>query len=292
LHLQATATRAATLLAKNPALFCRVMLGKIKTARRMPPLPAWKRINDVVFEYDLAHYRGTAPMYFGSFAPLVIEAMKRHLRPGGVFIDVGANIGYLSAVAAGLVGQRGEVHAFEPVPIYCDRLRRLAELNPRHKIVSNADAAGETPGTCTIYVTREPGQNTMVRSYQQPMEIVSTLEVPVVRLDDYMEARQIRRVSLLKIDAEGFELPVLKGLERYFSSTRERPPIICEIAPRAYALQGKKLADLAAYMSSHGYTARDLIDPGTRVDLCGIKQVEDVLFMASNENPRELSKQR
>jgi FkbM family methyltransferase len=283
LHLQDTASRAATLLAKNPGLFCRVVLGKIKTARRLPPLPARKCINDVVFEYDLAGYRGTAPMYFGSYAPLVVETMKRFLRPGGIFIDVGANIGYLSAIAAGLIGPKGEVHAFEPVPAYARRLQKLAEMNAGHVIIANAQATGENAGTCTIYITREPGQNTMLRAYQNPLEIISTLEVPVIRLDDYIAAKRIRDISLIKIDAEGFELPVLRGLERYFSSSGERPPIICEIAPRAYALQGKTIADLEIYMSHFGYSARDLIDAETAVDIRAIKQVGDVLFVASGK---------
>src|SRR5580692_3629744 len=120
MHLQTTASRAVTLLARNPALFCRVAIAKINTARRMPPLPAVRRINNILFEYDLGDYRGTAPMYFGSYAPLVINAMKRYLRPGDTFFDVGANIGYLSAIAAGLVGRNGQVHSFEPVPVYFD----------------------------------------------------------------------------------------------------------------------------------------------------------------------------
>jgi len=280
MYLQATASRAATLLTRNPGLFCRVMLGKVKSKRRMPALPTCKRVNGILFEYDLADYRGTAPMYFGSYAPLVVEAMRKRLRPGGIFIDVGANIGYLSATAAGFVGTGGEVHSFEPVPAYHKRLQRLAELNPRHRIFVNACAGGEYAGTCAIYVTREPGQNTMVPAYQQRTEIVSTLDVPVVRLDDYIAEKKITRVSLIKIDAEGFEMPVLRGLEGYFLLTRERPPIICEIAPRAYSLLGKSLADLENYMGQFGYSARDLVDGRTPVNLRQIKQVEDVLFLA------------
>ena len=63
-------------------------------------------------------YRGTAPMYYGSYAVPIVETMKRTLRPGDTFLDVGANIGYLSAIAAGLVGVTGQVHCFEPVPDY------------------------------------------------------------------------------------------------------------------------------------------------------------------------------
>ncbi|MGH9757713.1 MAG: FkbM family methyltransferase, partial [Candidatus Acidiferrales bacterium] len=167
----ATAAKATTLLARNPALFCRVALSKLSTARKMPALPVRRMISDIAFEYDLEGYRGTAPMYFGSYALLIVEAMKRFLPRGGTFIDVGANIGYLSAVAAGLVGPTGEVHCFEPVPAYVERLDRLARLNPHHKIKVNACAAGEIPGKSTIYVTEEAGQSTMVPAYKQAADI-------------------------------------------------------------------------------------------------------------------------
>ncbi len=284
MYLRASASRAATLLTKNPALFCRVMISKLNSTRQMPPLPARRHINNIVFEYDLSHYRGTAPMYFGSYAPLVIAAMKRHLKRGDVFLDVGANIGYLSAVAAGLVGVQGQVHAFEPVPAYFERLERLAELNPQHTIVANSCGAGAMSGRCTIYVTREAGQNTMVTAYKKAAEIESALQVPVIRLDTYSAARRIPRVALIKIDAEGFELPILRGLQEYFSGTAHRPAIICEIAPRAYPLMGKKLSDVTDYMGKFGYTARDLIDGMTPVDIRAMKHVDDVLFL-SDANP-------
>jgi FkbM family methyltransferase len=281
-HISTAASKAATLLAKRPTLFGRVLLAKLKTARRMPPLPVRKCVRGVKFEYNLIEYRGTAPMYFGSYAPLVTEAMRRYLKPGNVFFDVGANIGYLSAIAAGLVGTHGQVHCFEPVPEYYDRLQNFARLNPGHSIVPNSCAAGEAQGQCTIYVTREAGQNTMVPAYQSSFEITSTLEVPVVRLDSYISERGIQRVDLIKIDAEGFEFPALKGLQGYFEEFSHRPPIICEIAPRAYPLMGRKLPDLTDYMAEYGYRAFDLIDGSTPVDLASMEQVDDVLFLAGS----------
>lgn len=280
MYLRTIASRATTLLAKNPSLFCRVLLAKLNTTRRLPPLPAQKCIDDVVFEYDLGHYRGTAPMYFGSYGLLIIDAMKRLMKPGDVFLDVGANVGYLSAFAAGIVGKRGQVHCFEPVPAYFDRLERLVELNPEHSILANCKAAGEEPGSCTIYVTREPGQNTMVLAYKSGPEVISTLKVPVVRLDSYLAERNINSISLVKIDAEGYELPILKGLRGFFDRSKQRPAIICEIAPRAYPLLGRKISELSDYMSSYGYGAYDLIDGETPVNLEAVEHVEDVLFIA------------
>jgi FkbM family methyltransferase len=280
MHLAATASRATTLLAKNPGLFCRVMLAKLNTARRMPPLPARKRIANVVFEFDLDRYRGTAPMYFGSYALPLVETMKRYLRPGDVFFDVGANIGYLSAIAAGLVGPSGQVHCFEPAPEYFERVEKLAALNPGYAFRANFCAAGEQPGKCRIYVTREPGQSTLVPAYKTDPEIISTLEVPVIRLDEYARERGIQRISLIKIDAEGFELPILRGLRGLFERSARLPPILCEIAPRAYPLLGRKISELASYMAAYGYRAHDLIDGTTSVDLEAMHHVDDVLFLA------------
>jgi FkbM family methyltransferase len=281
MHIAAAASRATTILKKNPRLFCRVLIAKLNTTRPMPALPALKRIADVVFEFDLNRYRGTAPMYFGSYALPIVETMKRLLRPGDVFLDVGANIGYLAAIAASLVGPAGQVHCFEPVPEYFDRLQKLVTLNPEYDIRVNSHAAGEAPGACTIYVTREPGQNTMVPAYKSGPEIVETMEVPVIRLDSYLKEQAIERVAVIKIDAEGFEMPILKGLEGYFQNSSRRPAIICEIAPRAYPLMGRKVSELAAYMSRYGYRARDLIDGTTPVNLEAIHHVDDVLFLAS-----------
>ncbi|HXN74155.1 MAG TPA: FkbM family methyltransferase [Candidatus Acidoferrales bacterium] len=280
MYLGTIASRATTLLAKNPSLFCRVLLAKLNTARRLPPLPAQKRIDDVVFEHDLCHHKSTAPMYYGSYGLLIIEAMKRFMKTGDVFIDVGANVGYLSAFAAGIVGKRGQVHCFEPVPAYFDRLQRLAELNPEHSITPNCKAAGEETGSCTIYVTREPGQNTMVLAYKSEPEVISTMTVPVLRLDSYLAERNIRRISLVKIDAEGYELPILRGLQGFFEGSNQRPAIICEIAPRAYPLLGRKISELSNYMHTYGYAAYDLIDGDTPVDLATVEHVEDVLFLA------------
>src|SRR5215831_1623132 len=112
MHLRSTVSRAATLLGRNPQLFCKVAIGKLKTVRPLRCTAFRKNINGVVFECDLPDYQGAAPMHFGAYAPLVVNAMNRFIRPGSTVVDVGANIGYLSAIAAGLVGPQGQVHAF------------------------------------------------------------------------------------------------------------------------------------------------------------------------------------
>ena len=94
-----------------------------------------KTINGIKLVIDLSLGKAVKSMYFDAYEIEVIRIMKKYLRPGGVFIDVGANVGYLSAVGVGLVGKTGQVHSFEPVPTYFSYLEQIAELNPQYKIV-------------------------------------------------------------------------------------------------------------------------------------------------------------
>lgn len=119
-----------------------------------------------------------------------------------------------------------------------------------------------------------------MNSYTHHKEILRCEKVRTVRLDSYIERTEIKRVHLIKIDVEGYELRVLKGLESYFRLTGHRPPIICEIAPRAYPLLGTTLAELAHYMAAFGYAAFDLADGASKVDVSALKCVDDVLFLA------------
>ena len=63
--------------------------------------------------------------------------MEKYLSYGDTFIDIGANIGYLSMIGANIVGKDGAVHAFEPVPHYFKILEKLAKMNSGYKIIVN-----------------------------------------------------------------------------------------------------------------------------------------------------------
>jgi FkbM family methyltransferase len=278
-QIRATASRAGALLVKNPALFCRVVAAKLNTARPLPSVPLRRKIGDVEIEFDDPHYRGTAPMFYGSYALPLVSAMRRCLRAGDAFIDIGANIGYVSAIAADIVGTSGKVHAFEPVRRYFERLAELARMNSAYSIVANRCAAGDVHGTSSISVTREPGQNTMVPGYKNGAEVDSVEQIQVVRLDDYCAEHHLDRVAMIKIDAEGFELPILKGLSRYQERTANPPVIACEIAPKAYALLDETIDDLDLLMARYGYRCVDILDGKTPIVLSELRDVQDVLFL-------------
>src|SRR6266404_9605844 len=127
---------------------------------RTPPTGlATTRFNGVHYEIDMSLHRVMKKYFFHTHEMFLERIFKRYLAAGKIFVDVGANCGYWSAYTLSLVGQSGEVHAFEPVPQYFAFVRRLAELNPGHRVLANNVACGAAPGRCPMVVVPPRPEN-------------------------------------------------------------------------------------------------------------------------------------
>jgi len=199
-------------------------------------------------------------MYFNTFEPGVVDVLKRFLKRGDTFIDVGANIGYITAIGASLVGKKGWVYSFEPVPEYFSKLQELAELNSEYNIVVNQFALSDRRGQEKIYLSdySNIGANTILPGLIDKEKIRDTIFINTARLDEYIEKENIKNIKVIKIDTEGFEYPVLLGFKNFFNKCRVNklltpPLIICEICPPAYKFLGYRLEDLFKYMEVFNY---------------------------------------
>jgi len=132
-----------------------------------------RKINGINFIFDFRLDPQILNMYLGIYQPQIIKVLLKYLKKGDVFIDVGANIGYLSAVGAGLVGKEGEVHSFEPVSVYFDKLSKMVKLNENYKIYLNNVALGDKSSISKINITNldNIGWNTMVPGMMRPQTI-------------------------------------------------------------------------------------------------------------------------
>lgn len=273
-------TRARDLLFSNPGLFCRKSAARL--LRRVPFMPrrAVRNIRGVRFECDFALDPRIGDMFLSAYEPDEVAVLERYLKPGDVFVDVGANIGYLTAVGASLVGPDGAVHSFEPVPEYFSRLESLRAANPQYAITVNAMALGEREGSAEIAQSPRGniGWNTMVPGMLRD-GAGARHTVPVQRLDRYLSQRGIGRVALIKIDTEGFELPVLQGASGFLNAATPRPPILCEVAPGAYPLLGSSVRELFNYMAGYGYGAFDVEHGGRPVRAETLTETTNVLFV-------------
>ncbi len=242
-----------------------------------------RKINGVNFKFYFNFAPRYRSMFFGLNSVPVTRVVLKYVKKGTCFIDVGANVGYISAIGASLVRKKGQVHSFEPVPTYFDKLRELALLNNDYNINTKQYALGEEIGTSNININKRLiGANSLVSGLIDPNLIKETKEIEIKRLDDYLFENQIKNISLIKIDVEGFELPVLKGLTRFFDQNiNSLPPLIIEITPAAYSLLGSKLEDLEDFMSQYNYQTYNYSEK-RRIHLKKLNKLTDVLFKQKN----------
>ena len=223
--------------------------------------PGLSAVRGIRFDFDVDFCGEMFDMAQGYYELETLSVMHRYLKPGGVFLDVGSNAGYFSAIALGLVGEDGVAHAFEPVPRYVDRLVALQGLNPNHELIVNAFAAGEERCTGEMILSRQNvGGNTLINGLLPKEEEAGTVPVEIRRLDEYIAEKDLRNVQLIKIDTEGYEYLVLKGLSGYFASAQSRPPVVMEITTKAYDIVGVSLSDLDASIREWGYQAYRIND--------------------------------
>jgi FkbM family methyltransferase len=180
--------------------------------------------------------------------------LREHLRPGDTFVDVGANVGYLSVVAASLVGSSGHVHAFEPNDRLGALLRDSARANGLGHLHVNETGLWSSSGSLVLRV--EPSSAHSYLRVDAADARPTDLRVPVTTLDDYLDLHRRPPVRLVKIDVEGAELHVLRGALRCLE--RDHPLLVLEVLDWGLARFGDDAEGVFAFLQNLGYGARDL----------------------------------
>jgi FkbM family methyltransferase len=188
-------------------------------------------------------------------------AMQRFLSPGDVLFDVGANVGVFTLAGSRRVGPKGHVFSFEPSSRERATLERNVALNDCGNVTVIPSAVGDRGGTATLRVAagQHRGQNTLAPSFAYAgVQMERQETVPLVTLDDLWRSQTVRRPDVLKIDAEGSELQVLRGAS---SLLREAMPVVLfEINDTLLEASGASRAMVEQLLTSFGYTLHRLDD--------------------------------
>jgi FkbM family methyltransferase len=168
---------------------------------------------------------------------LSILWMEQHLREGDTAIDVGACYGVYSLLMAAKCNARGRVIAFEPDPYAREVLRRNIVLNPNIKVPTVEEVAcAERQGTESFFVKHGNSRSCLVRAGSES----ETLTVKLIKLDNYIAEHHLTP-RIIKIDAEGAEIRILKGATCLLISDAE---ILCELHPFAWKDFGNSFDEL------------------------------------------------
>lgn len=172
------------------------------------------------------------------------KAFVKYVRPGWIVIEIGANQGYFTSLFQKLVGKKGSVHAFEPIHSTFKLLKKSVLPYPRNYYLHNLGTGSENLDTVEFHLpVNDHGQATMfphASNTWQNQEIQKVI-CKVVRLDDFEPIKNLEKVDFIKLDAEGAELPSLRGAQKLLE--KHKPILFFE---------GCK-----EWMSSFQYTPRD-----------------------------------
>jgi len=213
---------------------------------------------DLAVNLRLTEHMQRRMFWLGYYNLQIIPFLKDFLQPGMTFIDIGANIGEISLVAAKRVGCAGHVIAFEPIDAIANEFQANAERNQLKQIsiarTGLSDVAGDR---VPIYVScgqGSPGDdhNGLGSLYGAATGTPPLQYIETTTLDAWLDRHPVDRVDLIKIDIEGAELPCLKGAQQ--TLRRFKPAIIVEIQDTTAITAGYRATDILEHLSGLGYT--------------------------------------
>lgn len=164
-----------------------------------------------------------------TYEPHVTREIETVLRPGMNFVDIGANMGFFTLMAASLVGAAGRVFAFEPNPDNCDLIRKSMTPNGFENIQIFQNAVAEARQTFAFSVDASNGRilhESQINSNQ------ANYTVEAVTLDESLP--DLPHLDLIKMDIEGAEPRAWQGMTKTIQ--KHRPIIIFEFSPAAIRL--------------------------------------------------------
>jgi FkbM family methyltransferase len=227
-------------------------------------IPHQGSIDAQVFGYDLNldledHIQRL--IYIGAYERDLERVLRGWLKPGMTFLDVGANAGFFTLLAARLVGSAGRVISVEPSPWVAERLAATVARNGLANVTVARIALGNTTGTLPLPAPL-PGNHSpslLETAPDRPRSLV-----PVARLDDRLEEWVPRGgvIDAMKVDIEGYEPFLFEGAKEALSSGRIRR-IATEASSEWLPKAGSTPEKLRSQLTAFGFRQVGTLDAGS-----------------------------
>jgi FkbM family methyltransferase len=206
------------------------------------------------FECDLRDSISREVCFAGCYEPQETALVRAILRSGMCFVDVGANWGYFSLMAAYLVEGAGRVISLEPDPRLFSKLQENLAANHLEHVTALPLAAADRRGSLTMMGYDENGGNFgMSRVVARPPAFETFFRVSANSLDSILSEQEIGSVDLMKMDIEGAEAMALAGLWRSLSAGRIKF-LLLELHPTALLDRGSSTQAVVEILRAAQYT--------------------------------------
>lgn len=184
-------------------------------------------------------------------------ALAQHLRPGSVFYDLGANIGFFTLLAARCIGPAGKVFSFEPDPAVAARLRRNIARNGFPNVTVVESGVWSSSGNFDFVPATPDSPDRGVGTFMPSGHAAESIPVRCVSLDNFTQSAPLP--DAIKCDVEGAELEVLRGADTLLRT--RRPWLLCEMHSEANDAAARDLLSSLGYSFSYVDAAHLLAQP-------------------------------
>ena len=242
---------------------------------------------NLTMRLSLSEHMQRRIFWMGYYSREIAHLLNHLLKPGMVVLDVGANIGEITLLAAQRVRPEGRVFSFEPMDKISKQLEWHVKTNQLHHVSIQKIALGDTiANNIPIYLScgqvvedENGGLGSLYGGYQgqNPVQHIS-----VTTLDDWQSKQRLERIDLIKIDIEGAELACLKGAKK--SIQQYRPKIIIEIQDFSSDRAGYKSSDILEFLSALNYEFHHIGQGGalTPLEKRNLQDFQNVLCSPKN----------
>jgi len=190
----------------------------------------------------------------GRIEPHVTQLFCSLIKEGMIVVDVGASLGYYTLLAAKRVGKSGIVFAFEPYPLSYEILIKNIRMNNWRNVRTFQLAISDKEEEVMLNI---PKMGQSGATFVNKGNIVRRIKVKAVPLDSFQE---LREADIVKIDVEGAELRVLKGMRSMLEKGEVK--VICEVHPNKVSSLGDNVNEITNILKEHGYDIYLIKDGG------------------------------
>ncbi len=271
----------------------RLPAGRYELAERLsrkPPSPfvatAHPDFGSFAFECDLRDSISREVCFTGCYEPQETLLVREILKPGMTFVDVGANWGYFTLLAAHLVGPQGTVVALEPDPRMFAKLAANVSRNGYRNVTLHQFAAAAADDHLPLQAYDEAAGNFGLSRLLPGSTDEGAVQVRTRPLDSVLDALELGLVDLLKMDIEGAEGLALRGLARSLK-TRRVARLLLELHPQAVEAYGTTVEQIFDLLTSAGYTSQIIDHSPKATRRAAYGQISDVGRLLRSYVPRE-----
>jgi FkbM family methyltransferase len=214
----------------------------------------------------------------GIYEPFETDFLRKEIKEGYIVLDIGANIGYYTLIAAKLVGKNGRVFAFEPDPTNFALLKRNVEVNGYRNVELVRKAVSNKTGKIKLYLGESDTADHRIYDSHDGRK---SIEIEAIRLDDYF-IDYLGKINFIKMDTQGSESGVIQGGVKLLKKNRN-VKVVTEFWPIGLKRFGVNPEEYLKLLMQNGFKIYELNESKRKIESADILKLLEI-YTPEKEN--------